>query len=221
MQTTQVEVKRWGVVPYAEAMERQLALVAARKGGEIGDQLILVEHPPIYTMGARKEAEKHLLWSSEEMASQGIKLVKTNRGGDITYHGPGQLVAYPIMDLGERRDLHAYLRDLEEVVILTLHHFGIEGRRREGLTGIWCEERKIAAIGVAVKSWVSYHGFALNVAPDLGHFAGIVPCGISTEEGSVTSMALELGKTPVWQAVEAAAIAAFLKVFTGNDKVPS
>ena len=138
----------------------------------------------------------------DKLADLGIETFQSNRGGDITYHGPGQLVGYPILSLQHRRDLHAYLRDLEEAVIRALRHFGLESTRREGKTGIWLETRKICAIGVAVKSWVTYHGFALNVDPDLSHFNGIVPCGIT--DGTVTSMKRELGQQVEIESVKAA-----------------
>lgn len=206
-------VERWGLVPYAEAVERQLELVQARKADARPDTLVLVEHPPVFTIGVRPGAERHLVWEEEALRRTGIEVHRTSRGGDITYHGPGQLVGYPIVSLAGRRDLHAYLRNLEEVLIRAVRHFGLEAVRREGLTGIWVGTRKIAAIGVAVKSWVTYHGFALNIAPDLSHFGGIVPCGIASAEGTVTSMAVELGTAPVWPAVEAAVVRAFGEVF--------
>jgi len=208
-------VERWGLVPYAEAVERQLAAVAERKAGTAGDRLVLVEHPPVFTIGVRPGAEQHLVWQEAQLRSTGIEVHRTSRGGDVTYHGPGQLVGYPIISLQERRDLHAYLRDLEEVLIRATAHFGLEASRRDGLTGIWVGNRKIDAIGVAVKSWITYHGFALNVDPNLEHFGGIVPCGIAPTEGTVTSMAAELGRAPVWPAVEAAVVKAFREVFGG------
>lgn len=210
---TKLEVKHWGSIPYLDALARQKALVADRKHDRIPDQLVLLEHPAVYTIGARKDANKHLLWSETEATKNGVEIVSTNRGGDITYHGPGQLVAYPIINLSAKKDLHAYLRDLEEVIIRTLRRFKIQGARRDGLTGIWCEERKIAALGVAVQSWVTYHGFSLNIDPNLEHFSGIVPCGIQPTEGTVTSMRAELGEAPVWQAVETAVIQSFTEVF--------
>lgn len=190
-----MEIQDWGRTEYREALERQLALVERRIRGEVPDTLVFTEHAPVYTLGARPGAQAHLLWQTAQLEAAGIGVVKTNRGGDITYHGPGQIVAYPILSLRERRDLHAYLRGLEEALIKTVARFGISAGRREGLTGIWVGPRKLAAIGVAVKSWVTYHGLALNVDPDLGHFAGIVPCGIT--DGTVTSMAVELGTPPL------------------------
>lgn len=155
--------------------------------------LVLVEHdPPVITVGRRNRCE-HILADHDQLTAKGIELHETRRGGDVTYHGPGQLVGYPIIRLGRRgRDLHAYLRDLEEVVIRTLGRVNIEGRRIEGLTGVWVGDSKIAAIGVAVRRWISYHGFAINVAPDLSHFEYIVPCGIHDKQ--VTSIERLLGR---------------------------
>ena len=150
----------WGRTRYKEAYERQLEWVAQRIAAERTDTLIFTEHEPVYTIGRRKNAEQHLKWSQEFLAKTGIEVEVTNRGGDITYHGPGQIVGYPIVDLSNRRDLHHYLRDLEEALIRTLTHFGLFCSRREGMTGIWIEKRKIAAMGIAVKQWTTYHGFA-------------------------------------------------------------
>ena len=150
--------------------------------------LVLVEHdPPVITLGRRGGAE-HVLASAAELAAAGIEVHESSRGGDVTYHGPGQIVGYPIVALETRgRDVHRYLRDVEQVVIRTLGRFGIEGVRREGLTGVWAGDRKIAAVGIAVRRWVSYHGFALNVSVDLSRFETIVPCGLNDK--SITSMA--------------------------------
>lgn len=183
----------WGRTEYRAALERQGNLVTQRIAGEIGDTLVFTEHDPVFTIGMRHGADAHLVWKPDELIAAGIALEKTNRGGDITYHGPGQVVAYPIISLDRRRDLHAYLRFLEQVMINALGSLGLAAARRDGKTGIWLGRRKIAAIGVAVRRWVTYHGFALNVDPDLGHFGGIVPCGISATDGSVTSMRAELG----------------------------
>ena len=182
----------WGRTGYADAWQRQEDLVARRNAGEIGDTLVFTEHDPVYTLGVRKGAEEHMIWDEAELARRGIAVFKSNRGGDITYHGPGQIVGYPIINLAARRDLHAYLRLLEQVLINTVGTFGLAATRREGKTGIWLGPRKIAAIGVAVKKWTTSHGFALNVNTDLTPFSGIVPCGIT--DGTVTSMHLELGR---------------------------
>ncbi|MGJ3243759.1 MAG: lipoyl(octanoyl) transferase LipB [Opitutales bacterium] len=190
-----LEVDDWGLVPYGDALDRQLACVDQRKAGERSDTLVLTEHPPVYTFGVRKTSAEHLLLSKERLKAKGIELYATRRGGDVTYHGPGQLVGYPILALKEmpQADLHAYLRDIEEVLIGTLSLFGLPAGRRDGMTGIWLENRKIAAIGVAVKHWITYHGFALNVSNDLAPFKDIVPCGIGPEQGSITSIKQELG----------------------------
>jgi lipoyl(octanoyl) transferase len=184
----------WGRTEYRTAWERQINLVTQRIAGEIGDTLIFTEHEPVFTLGMRSGADGHLVWDAGRLAHEGIAVEKTNRGGDITYHGPGQIVGYPIVSLAGRKDLHAYLRWLEQVIINSLGALGLPAARREGKTGLWLGRRKIAAIGVAVRRWVTYHGFALNVDPDLAHFRGIVPCGISAAEGSVTSMRVELGR---------------------------
>ncbi|MGE9293156.1 MAG: lipoyl(octanoyl) transferase LipB, partial [Puniceicoccales bacterium] len=170
-------IEDWGRTAYTDAFERQLERVEERLDGEIGDTLILTEHDSVYTIGARHGAEKHLLLDPDALTQKGITVAKTNRGGDITWHGPGQIVGYPVVSLADTRDLHAYLRKIEQLIINVLGSLGLAADRREGLTGIWLGTRKIAAIGVAVKRWVTYHGFALNVNCDLGNFGGIVPCG--------------------------------------------
>ncbi|MBL9188509.1 MAG: lipoyl(octanoyl) transferase LipB [Opitutaceae bacterium] len=191
---TPVAVLDWGRTAYRDACARQAALVEQRLAGEIGDTLVFTEHEPVFTLGLRPGAETHLVWNAEQLAREGVAVEKTNRGGDITYHGPGQIVGYPIVSLDAHRDLHAYLRLLEEVVINALASLGLTAAQRDGLTGIWVQQRKIAAIGVAVRRWVTYHGFALNVDPDLAHFGGIVPCGIASADGTVTSLRAELGR---------------------------
>ena len=182
----------WGRTPYTAAWRRQEELVARRLAGEVGDSLVFTEHDPVYTLGVRLGAARHLLWNEAELAQRGIEVVATNRGGDITYHGPGQIVGYPIVDLAPRKDLHAYLRFLEQVLINAVGSLGLAAGRRPGQTGIWLGARKLAAIGVAVKRWVTFHGFALNVNNDLAPFAGIVPCGIT--DGTVTSLRQEFGR---------------------------
>ncbi len=192
----------WGRLDYATARERQDDAVARRLAGESVDTLFFTEHPPVFTVGLRKDAEQNLVWSPGQLAAAGVDVVKTNRGGDITYHGPGQIVGYPIVQLSPRQDLHAYLRLLEEVMIATLASYGLRATRREGKTGIWIETRKIAAIGIAVRRWIAYHGFALNVRVNLEHFQGIVPCGISALDGTVTSLDRELSSTPEFHLVK-------------------
>ena len=190
------ETQDWGRTHHEEAFRRQQDLVSQRIAGRVGDTLIFTEHEPVFTLGVRPGAEKHIVWDAVRLAGAGVEVVRTNRGGDVTYHGPGQVVGYPIVSLAHRPDLHAYLRFLEEVLINSLGCLGLAAGRRPGQTGIWLGSRKIAAIGVAVRRWVTYHGFALNVNPDLGHFAGIVPCGIPAKDGTVTSIQAELGRAP-------------------------
>jgi lipoyl(octanoyl) transferase len=181
----------WGQVPYRKAWERQLERVAARQNNTAADALIFTEHPPVFTIGVRRGAEAHLVWPDAQRAAFGVDLVHTNRGGDITYHGPGQIVGYPIVSLQHYRDLHGYLRLIEQTIINTVGCLGLAAARRPGKTGIWLGNRKIAAIGIAVRRWVSFHGFALNLSNDLTPFSGIVPCGIA--DGEVTSVQRELG----------------------------
>ena len=188
-----VAVIDWGRTRYEPARVAQEALVARHLAGQIGDTLVFTEHEPVFTVGLRAGAEKNLIWDSTRLAAEGIELAPTNRGGDITYHGPGQLVGYPIVSLAARKDLHAYLRFLEQVLINAVGSLGLTATRRPGLTGIWIGPRKVAALGVAVRRWITYHGFALNVNAHLPHFAGIVPCGIAATEGTVTSLHAELG----------------------------
>ena len=185
-------VRRLGTVSYADALALQAELVARRRAGEIPDTLLLLEHPHVITLGSGSHAE-HVLLSADEQAARGIALWESGRGGDVTYHGPGQLVGYPILDLKpDRCDLHRYLRDLEGVLIGVLQDFGLRGDRKPGLTGAWVGDRKLAAIGVRVSSgWITSHGFALNVHTDLSFFDAIVPCGI--REHGVGSISQELG----------------------------
>lgn len=171
----------------------QAELVERRRAGIIPDQLLLLEHPHVITLGGSSHAE-HVLADETTRRRLGIQLVDTGRGGDVTYHGPGQLVGYPILDLKpDRRDAHRYLRDLEEVLIKALRAFDLEGHGEEGLTGVWVGDRKIAAVGVRISSrWITSHGFALNVATDLSYFGTIVPCGLHDRE--VTSISERLGR---------------------------
>jgi len=184
----------WGRTDYREAVARQAALVEARKLGTAKDTLVFTEHNPVFTLGARRGAAKNVLWDAKALAKHGIEVIETNRGGDVTYHGPGQVVGYPIVSLEPRKDLHEYLRVLEQTIINTLGCFGLATARRAGQTGVWAGRRKIAAMGVAVRSWVAWHGFALNVDGDLGPYTGIIPCGLGPEVGEVTSLERELGK---------------------------
>jgi lipoate-protein ligase B len=207
-------VERLGVMPYGEALEYQRAVARARISGEISqDVLLLVEHPPVVTLG-RSSKERHLLASPELLASRGIELFEVERGGDVTFHGPGQLVGYPIIDLKRhRRDLHWYLRTLEAALIEALAKFGIPAERNPGFTGVWTRGRKIASIGVHARDWVTWHGFALNVRTDLSYFDVMVPCGI--EAVTMTSIAREVGGNSAdMSRVESAVIAGLASAFT-------
>jgi lipoyl(octanoyl) transferase len=170
---------RWlGRVQYEQGLNLQDRLVAERRAGEIPDQLLLLEHDPVYTIGRTPDQS-----SLRNAARLPHPVVQINRGGQATYHGPGQLVGYPILDLRDHgQDLHVYLRALEELLIRVCAEFGVAARRREGLTGTWVADRKIASIGVGVRHWISMHGFALNVCGDLGPFEEITPCGIAGVE---------------------------------------
>lgn len=213
--TSTLTVHDWGRTEYGEAWRRQGEAVAQRILGEIGDTLIFTEHAPVFTLGMRAGADANLIWNEEQVAQKSIAVVKTNRGGDITYHGPGQIVGYPIISLASHKDLHAYLRFLEQVLIDALSSFGLPATRRDGKTGIWLGPRKIAALGVAVRRWVTYHGFALNVNTDLSHFGGIIPCGISASDGSVTSLQAEFGRTFDCAEVRSVVAAAFAAQLPG------
>jgi lipoate-protein ligase B len=197
-----------GVIPYDEAWQLQKRLVAQRRAGEIPDTLVLLEHPPTYTIG-RSGSAAHVLVDPK---SRGIELFEVDRGGDVTYHGPGQVVGYPIVDLRPRgNDVHAYLRSVEEVLIRTLAEFGIEGQRDGRYTGVWVGDEKVAAIGVKVSVGVTSHGFALNVDPDFTHWAGIVPCGIQGR--GITSLAKLLGARPDDAIVRASLVRHVFDVF--------
>jgi lipoyl(octanoyl) transferase len=208
-----IEVRRLGQVPYEEALELQAALVEQRRRDEIPDQLLLLEHPHVVTLGVRTaDARAHIVAPPEALAGRGVTVHETGRGGDVTYHGPGQLVGYPILALEEgRRDLHRYVRDIEETLIRALGTFGIAGERVAGLTGVWADREKVAAIGVRVSRWITSHGFALNVTTDLDYFGLIVPCGIA--DRGVTSMARLLGRPVEMAEVESAVAGAFCEVF--------
>lgn len=191
----ELEVRYLGQVPYGSALELQRELVRSRRKGEIPDQLLLLEHPHVITLGTAATSD-HVLIGEEERRLLGIELFEIGRGGDVTYHGPGQLVGYPILDLKpDRCDLHRYVRDLEEVLIRLISGYGIEASRKPGMTGVWVGDEKVAAIGVRVSSgWITSHGFALNVATDLRFFDAIVPCGI--REHGVTSLERIAGRSP-------------------------
>ena len=210
-----MEVRRLGVVPYAEALALQEQLVVQRRAGEIPDQLLLLEHPHVITLGTASSPD-HVLLTPEERQLLGIELFETGRGGDVTYHGPGQLVGYPILDLKpDRCDLHKYVRDIEAALIQALKHFKLNGERKAGLSGVWLGDEKVAAIGVRVSSgWITSHGFALNVNNDLQFFDSIVPCGI--KEYGVTSMQRAIGKRVSVGDVMPLVVEAFEEVFESN-----
>ena len=188
-----LEVIQAGRVPYDEALSWQRGLAQDRIAGRLAhDVLLLLEHPPVITLGRSSHAENVLAPDAE-----GVEVFEIERGGDVTYHGPGQVVAYPILALSglpSGRDLHRYLRDLEEVLIRAIAAYGLRATRRPPYTGVWVGDRKVAAIGVAVRRWITFHGFALNVDPDLGHFDWIHPCGI--RHLGVDSLRTLLGEAP-------------------------
>ncbi|MCW5977368.1 MAG: lipoyl(octanoyl) transferase LipB [Bryobacteraceae bacterium] len=202
-------IRNLGWVGYQEAFDLQREMVAQRRAGAIPDQLLIVEHPHVVTIG-RNGRQENVLASVEAMARAGVTVHHTDRGGDVTYHGPGQVVGYPIVDLREwKRDVVAYVRALEQVIMDALADFGIAAGRIPGLTGVWTGERKIAAIGVHISRWVTSHGFALNVSTDLSYFRYIVPCGLTKP---VTSMEAE-GVACARDEVVAALARSFGRVF--------
>ncbi len=201
-----------GLEPYSWALDLQHRLVAARREGRIEDVLILLEHPPVITLGRRGD-EKNIVASRELLARLGIEVHRVERGGDVTYHGPGQLVGYPILDLrGHRQDVGWYMHSLEEVLIRALSDFGVEAGRREGRIGVWVGDKNIAALGARIEEWITYHGFALNVSPDLSHFALIIPCGY--RDMGVISMEEVLGEAPEMSEVRKSVAQRFGQVFS-------
>lgn len=231
--THNVLIENLGIVPYAEALALQHQLVDARKAGQGNDALLLLEHPPVFTLG-RNATETHILAAPEFLDEIGIEVHRVERGGDVTYHGPGQLVGYPILDLHNyRMDVGWYVRSLEDVLIATLNSYGLEarragmdatGKRDPKLVGVWIDnpsddpldrqihpEAKIAQIGARIESWITYHGFALNVDPNMEHFQLIVPCGITDKP--VTSLAHALHRPVSMRDVRERVVCAFEKVF--------
>jgi lipoyl(octanoyl) transferase len=210
----ELEVRRLGVISYAAGLEIQKQLVEQRRAGEIPDQLLLLEHPPVITLGVKtRNNRSNIVAAPATLEAEGVEVCESGRGGDVTYHGPGQLVGYPIIDLKpDRCDVHRYVRDLEEVMIRTAASFGIEASRQAGLTGAWVGDEKLAAIGVRIARWITSHGFAFNVNTTLNHFDLIVPCGI-TDKGVTSLQKLighEISMVEVWDAVELA----FRRVFS-------
>ena len=213
-----IEVRRLGTISYADGLDLQKKLVEQRKAGEISDQLLLLEHPPVITLGVKTRNDRsNIVAAPSLLEAEGVEVFETGRGGDVTYHGPGQLVGYPILDLKpDRCDVHQYVRDIEEVMIRTAAAFGVTAGRIDGLTGAWVGNEKLAAIGVRIARWVTSHGFAFNVNTALSHFDFIVPCGI-TDKG-VTSLEKLLGRAVVMDEVADACVAAFLEVFQGPGR---
>ena len=207
-----LEVRRLGVVPYDTALDLQRRLVEQRRAGTVGDLLLLLAHPSVLTLGVRGDGGRsHILVSDDALASRAIDVVAAGRGGDVTYHGPGQIVGYPIVDLNpDRRDVHKYVRDLESVLMHVARDYGIQTSLVQGMTGVWAGDEKLAAIGVRISRWITSHGFALNHTTDLANFGLIVPCGIV--DRGVTSLA-RLGCTASREEVEARIIARFAEVF--------
>jgi lipoyl(octanoyl) transferase len=213
-----LDVRRLGLIPYGDALALQRSLVAERQAGRVDDLLLLVEHPAVLTLGVRGDGGRaHILLTDDALAARGVEVFEAGRGGDVTYHGPGQLVGYPIIDLNpDRRDVHRYVRDLEEVLIRVAGDYGIEATRVPGLTGVWVGRDKLAAIGVRISRWVSSHGFAFNVTTNLDDFNLIIPCGIA--DRGVTSLA-RLGVTASQSAVADRVIARFGEVFERQPQV--
>jgi lipoyl(octanoyl) transferase len=205
-------------VPYAEALGIQRTLVEERKTNAVEDLLLFVEHPHVLTLGVRGDGGRaHILAAPDQLASRGVEVYETGRGGDVTYHGPGQIVGYPILDLKpDRCDVHRFVRDLEDVLIRTSAEYGIDASRVDGLTGVWVGREKLAAIGVRIARWVTSHGFAFNVTTDLSYFDLIVPCGIA--DRGVTSLERLLGRRVDCDEVEEHIAAHFCAVFA-RDRV--
>jgi lipoyl(octanoyl) transferase len=218
--TRLVEVHRLGVVSYGDALELQKHLVEQRKSTEIPDQLLLLEHPPVITLGVKTRNDRsHVVAAPEVLEEEGIEVFESGRGGDVTYHGPGQLVGYPIMDLRpDRCDVHRYVRDLEEMLIRVAESFGVSANRSPGLTGVWVGDDKLAAIGVRIARWITSHGFAINVSTNLAHFNLIVPCGIVGK--GVTSLERLIGRRVDMDEVAGRTAEAFAGVF-GRSAVAS
>ena len=209
-------VRRLGTVDYAEGLDLQRSLVDARRAGSIPDTLLLLQHPHVITLGVKlADAKLHVLASPEELTALGVQMFEAGRGGDVTYHGPGQLVAYPILDLRpDRCDVHRYVRDLEEVMIRVCASVGLTAGRVAGKSGAWIGANKVGAIGVRISRWITSHGIALNVGPNLDYFSLIVPCGIADK--GVTSLARELGREVSIEEIDDSVASHFAAVFERN-----
>jgi lipoyl(octanoyl) transferase len=213
MPERRLDVRRLGAVTYEDGLELQKRLVDERRAGAIPDTLLLLEHPAVITIGVKRVAGRsNIVAPPADLERRGIAVHETGRGGDVTYHGPGQLVAYPILDLRpDRCDVHQYVRDLEEVMIGVCRAFGLEAGRIPGLSGTWIGPRKIGAIGVRISRWITSHGLAFNVTTNLSHFELIVPCGIADK--AVTSLQQELGRAIPMREVENVLVDRFCEVF--------
>ena len=211
-----LEIRRLGVVRYQDALALQRRLVEERRAGQVPDLLLLLQHPPVITLGVKGDGGRsNIVADMPRLARLGIEVSETGRGGDVTYHGPGQMVGYPIVDLRpDRCDVHRYVRDLEEVMIRLCADYGVAARRLEGLTGAWIDDDKVGAIGVRISRWITSHGFAFNVNTNLDHFNLIVPCGISNR--GVTSLQRAVGRDVLSAEVETAAVRHFCDVFGRN-----
>lgn len=215
-----LQVRRLGLVPYADGLELQRHLVEERKADRIPDTLLLLQHPHVLTIGVKKDGRSHILASPDRLSSLGVDVFETGRGGDVTYHGPGQLVGYPILNLDpDRRDVHKYVRDLEEVMIRVCADYGLDAGRVKGFSGAWIGDAKIGAIGVRISRWITSHGFAFNVATDIDFFNLIVPCGIA--DRGVTSLAAQLGRAPAMAEVEDRFVEHFAAVFARATQLES
>ena len=205
--TNIIDILDLGLSPFKEVWDLQKELVKKRQNGQVKDTLILAEHEPVYTLG-KNANENHILQNSP----RDVKTYQIERGGDVTFHGPGQLVGYPIMDLHNyNKSISCYMRSLEQLIIDTLAEFRVTAERKDGLTGVWVGDEKIAALGVRVTRWITMHGFALNVSPDLTYYSGIIPCGIF--EYGVTSMAKQLTDEVAVDSVKQVLIEKFMNQF--------
>ena len=214
--TRPLHVHRLGLVSYAQGLELQKSLVEQRRAGDVPDQLLLLEHPPVITLGVKTRNDRSNIVASPDLLEEaGVEVFETGRGGDVTYHGPGQLVGYPIIDLKpDRCDVHQYVRDIEEVMIRAAVPFGVNAHRLPGLTGAWVGDEKLAAIGVRIARWITSHGFAFNVNTSLTHFDFIVPCGITGK--GVTSLEKLLGHPVPMAEVEDSVVNGFVTVFNAD-----
>jgi lipoyl(octanoyl) transferase len=208
-----LEVRRLGLIDYAEALAMQRLLVEERRAERVPDLLLILQHPPVITLGVRGDGGRsHVVATADLLESEGIGIHEAGRGGDVTYHGPGQIVGYPIIDLRpDRCDVHRYVRDIEEVMIRTCAEYGVEAGRIAGLTGTWVGQDKIGAIGVRISRWITSHGFAFNATTNLAHFGLIVPCGIA--DHGVTSLEKATGRRIAVETAEDVVIRQFAAVF--------